>query len=408
MLTICASPQNNNEYHFHAVTGGSFNGKTLLVGNWDGSYPFQIFHSYADKLSYIYSNDIDRENVSFRISRYIEMFNSAQSASCLGRGLFVAHKLLFSKERIINLEETDTERTATLITYLLNGVAPGAHQYASVNSKISHGQNLFTQMILGLRILEVKSIATNSKMTIEKILKDQLLETCQVVVCVWDLNRGRHAALFVSSQQNNQHYLVDSNLPIVKFENKQSLIDWAPKIIRSMYSKTNEVSSGQLKKAGISDEFATHEKVEIVRTYAFEKTSTFIPGPHRFRELTEYSKAIWHLPFEKGTQNLEETLWKIKIQRLIFLVTYSIKHRDYFNPPLNLSPLTDHGVKELIIDALLTNPVSISLNGMQGTDVIIGLADRISHLKTEGSSHKSDFFNTVMKLLKDQFENLQS
>jgi hypothetical protein len=127
----------------------------------------------------------------------------------------------------------------------------------------------------------------------------------------------------------------------------------------------------------------------------------------RMREMVEYSKAIWDLPFEEGTPNVnpDHDLWKIKIQRFISLVKKAVK-LDAFHPPYRLSPFTEMGVQQKMLETLDEEPILDTCMNSEGEEKIRDLKSAIANLKAEDKGQNQAFFQGVLSLLKRQFENL--
>ena len=359
------------------AVSSDFRGTCSLIKS-ENSHYFHFLQPFFDQLSYIYSQE-DKLEPGFRIRRYREFFNEklirSGAGACLGRGMFVAYKLMHAqkKDEVLQLEfSTEVQKTITILSYLFDAICADAHK-ACIRNKIEQARSLFTQIICGMKPLEdIRLLESTSHEKIQRIgdlLKSRLNDTCQLVAIGYAfLNHDnsiseRHINYFLSDSENNRHYLIDINFPIIQFNTKDDLIHSAPKLVRTFFAKTQEINQAEMLSLGFENNCynfdQNHFKIDKILT--FQKVSYQIPEFNRMKAVREYSKSIWSIPYEISSPNVEEALCKIKIQKIIYLVSHAIEFYEIFHPPFVLSPLTGKGVKAKILEHVSKNPISLSM-----------------------------------------------
>lgn len=361
---------------------------------------FYIFQTYAAQLSYIYNDSQERKQAS-RVRKYFNHLNSMLTGACLGRGMLVAHKLFHTKDKTIDFEENAHALTITLIQYLFNSISPGLHALQSINHKISFGSHLCSEMLLGLKPLEHQRFELC--VPLEEILEKHLHHNCHLIGLKISFSSiEQHAIFFMTDPITQGYYLIDSNFPLIQFKSMKDLRSLGPQLIRSLYSHTNEISDNQLIKLGLKN-YKTKNKFPFncIGFYSFQKVD-FFSNSNKVRQLTEYTKAIWLLPYEKE-QDFGNALWKIKIQRIIYLVKNCINSSNQLPSPFLLSPLSCKGVKDKIIETIQENPIQISYYDQKHINQTI---HEIFELKVD--ENNLNFCHTVFTLLKKKFSHLKT
>jgi hypothetical protein len=418
MLLLDTSPFPEKE-SFRAITKNSFCGINPAIVP-DASLQYRFLQPFFDQLSYLYSDREWQKKPSARIRRYQDNLNKKRCGlgSCLSRGMLVAQRILHTqKSACVEVEfSPEVERTINILGYLFDSVCADLHR-PSVCHKIFHARSLFTQIVFGLKPLETIRLEPMLKIgAIEDILKSKLTATCKLVGLEYVLLnldntiREGHFNFFLTDSENNGHYLIDVNFPIIQFKTRDDLINIAPKIVRTFFAKTNEIPQEELASLGFENHNFNVDDDHFVlqKIFTFQKVSYQIPETLRLIVAAEYAKSIWSLPYEIDSPRLENVLWKIQIQRIVYLVSRAIESYDIFHPPFVLSPLTDRGVKAKVLQLLLDDPIAVSHHDFFGRKVIQELEKKIVALPALTQTSSLRFLKDISLILKDQLQDLHT
>lgn len=397
-----AAPTRNKTEPYSVVSNGDFGGVTQPIVASTSPW-FRFVQPFAAQLSYIYSQPAERPMLGMRIERYFKILNTTTLAvtSCLGRGLFVATSLLKTEKISINFAEN--EEIISCIQYLYNSVTLGNGD--SVNNKVKLCRKLFAEIVLGIKHLEDCPIegALVDLSKLEDYLKARFANGSELVFIgiQWKKENSHHGLFCVSGAYG--HYLIDVNLPIIKFDTREDLCHWGPKIYRTIISGSSEISSEILQRNKLPTN-SFNRQGSVFRCYTFQNVSDRVIPTNAGQVIADYSKVIWSLPYESSPTRTAMQLWKVQIQVFIYLLKNIDDHPQYHFPPFRLSPLTAKGVKERMIVSL-TNP-PFSLKGSENLNLLESTANKIYALSD--ACTQIDFIRAVLTLVHSNFGTLKT